>query len=304
MGMMSFESLKMDIQIKNIFKQFLKILGIGIIFLSESSYGNAHNLYEETQPWKHSYLNKTVKIPHPLVIISDFENIISSPAFKKINRLALAPFLDGRECHSGEKHPYIQSFRVYRILPENTPFELIQAFMIDERFSLLEKFIFKTLSLFEMGVKGGPPLYFVAKDSTDEKFTINELRVINEMFYLYSPSGDSSSSAGKARAILKAFKTRESHLQTISLEIETYQEFFDEKCQFYQSPEDQKKNKQWPQMAFQALSQFVSQQTSYTFKNMELNGKYIKLEVDEASLAFLLLNSSHLSIKNIVLHST
>ena len=298
---MSFESLKMGFKIKNIFKQFFKILVVSIIFFSESSYGNAGNVYEETRPWKHSYLNKTVTIPHPLIIISDFENIISSPAFKKINRLALAPFLDGRDCHSGERRPYINSYIIDRILPENTPFKLIQAFMIDEKFNLLEKFIFKTLSLFEIGVKGGPPLYFIARDSTDEKFIINELRVVNEMFYLYSPSGDSSSSARKARKILKAFKTQKSHFQTISLEIETYQEFFDEKCQFYQSPEDKKKIRRWPQTVFRVLSQFSRQKTPYIFEDMELKGKYITLKVDEVSLAFLLLNSSHLSIKNISL---
>ena len=124
-------------------------------------------------------------MPHPLIIISHFEHKISSPSLKKINRLALAPFLDGRDCHAETQNPYIDFFIVHRILPENTPLKLIYAFMIDEKFSLLEKFIFKTLSLFELGMKGGPPLYFIAKDSKNKKFVIHERRVITKMFYLY-----------------------------------------------------------------------------------------------------------------------
>ena len=270
------------------------------MLLFEPSYGAPLNVYEETRPWKNSYLNQTVQIPHPLIIVSHFEKTIISPSFQKINRLAWAPFLDGRDCHAGEKPPYVDFFIVHRILPEQTPFQLTQAFMIDEKFSLLEKFIFKTLSLFEIGIKGGPPLYFVAKDSKNQKFIINELRVINEMFYLYSPSNPLSS-AGKARTILKAFQIQKRHLQTVLLEVETYQEFFDEKCQFYQSPEDKKKNRKWPQKAFKALSQFSKQQKEYVFTNIELKGKYIQLKVNKKSLAFLLLNSASLSIKNITL---
>ena len=238
-----------------------------------------------------------------MIIISHFENKISSPSFKKINRLALAPFLGGRNCRAETNNPFIEFFTVHRILPEKTPLKLIQAFMIDKKFNLMEKFIFKTLSLFEIGIKGGPPMYFIAKDSNNEKFIIDEQRVIKELFYLYSPSNKSPpfSPAEKTRRILKVFPTQKLSLQTIFLEIETYQEFFNEKCRFYQSPEDKKKNRKWPLLAFQALSLFSKKQTQYVFKNIELKEKIIQLQVNKKSLAFLMLNSSHLSIKNITL---
>ena len=278
-----------------IFKYFFKTLILSTLLFSKFSYGSRLNAYEEIQPWRNSYLNKTVKVPHPLIIISHFEKMISSPSFKKIRRLALAPFLDGRNCHSGEGPPSIDFFRVHRILPENTPLHLTQAFMAGKKVSFMEKFVLKTLSLFEIGLKGGPSLYFIAKDLKNEKFIIQKRRVINEMFYHYFPSFP----AEKARTILKAFKDLQ--LQTVLLEMETYREFFNEKCRFYSPSEDQKRNKKWPQTAFKVLSQFSKQQKQYVLKNMELKGKYIQLTVNKFSLAFLLLNSSSLSIKNISL---
>lgn len=281
-----------------IFKCFLKTLILSTLLFSGLSYGSRFNAYEEIQPWRHSYLNKTVKIPHPLIVISLFEKKTSSPSFNKIRRLALAPFLDGRNCNSGEDPPFIDFFRVHRILPENTPLQLIHAFMAGKKINFMEKFILKTLSLFEMGLKGGPSLYFIAKDSTNNKFIINELRVINEMFYHYSPSPP----AEKARTILKAFKNLQR--QTVFLEMEAYHEFFNEKCRFYSSSEDQKKNKKWLQTAFKVLSQFSKQQKQYVLENIELKGKFIQLTVNKPSLALLLLNSSSLSIKNISLSET
>ena len=281
-----------------IFKCFFKILILSVLLFSELSYGSRLNAYEEIHPWRHSYLNKTVTIPHPLIVISPFEKKTSSPSFNKIRHLALAPFLDGRNCNSEEDPPSMDFFRVHRILPENTPLQLIQAFMVGKKINFVEKFILKTLSLFEIGLKGGPTLYFIAKDSTNNKFIINELRVINEMFYHYSPSLP----AEKARTILKAFKNLQ--LQTVLLEMETYHEFFNEKCRFYSSLEDQKKNEKWPQKAFEVLSQFSKQQKQYVLKNIELKGKSIQLTVNKTSLAFLLLNSSSLSIKNISLPET
>ena len=268
------------------------------MLFSELSYGSRLNAYEEIQPWRHSYLNKTVKVPHPLIIVSPSEKRATLPSFNKIKRLALAPFLNGRNCNAGEDPPSMDFFKIHLVLPENTPLQLVQAFMIGEKIGFMEKFILKTLSLFEIGLKGGPSVYFIAKDSKNKQFIIHELRVITEMFYHYSPSPP----AEKARTILKAFTNLQ--LKTVLLEIETYHEFFREKCQFYSSSEDQKNNKKWPQKAFEVLSQFSKQQKQYVLKNRELKGKFIQLTINKVSLALLLLNSSSLGIKNINLLET
>ena len=43
----------------------------------------------------------------------------------------------------------------------------------------------KLMSLLEIGVKGGPPTYYIVKDSSKQRFVVSDIRVYEGLFYIY-----------------------------------------------------------------------------------------------------------------------
>lgn len=257
--------------------------------------GNSQPLYQEIPLWKNEYVHQTIKIPHPLIMTSEWERPFSSPTLQTVKRFAQAPFLEGRKCSQGAKEPHIFAFTVESILPPNTPFKIIKAFsLVNKKTSILNKLFLQVLSLTGKGLRGSPPIYYTAQDPRKKKFNIDGRKIYTELFYIYSRP-----SAQKAKNLLQASPPQSR--QIVLLEIETYQEHF-EKCGFYPSKENKPAN--WPENAFNALVQFSKKHQQYKLDNIQKTGNQIEISMDQQSLALLLLNSSHLSISNIIKKSS
>ena len=252
--------------------------------------GNSQTLYQEVPLWKNDYVHQTFKIPHPLIMTSEWERPFSSSILQTVS-FAQAPFLNGRKCNQNAKKPYIFAFTVKSILSPHTPFKITKAFfLVNKKTSTPHKLFLQVFSLTGKGLRGGPRIYYIAQDSRKNKFNIDSRRIHKGLFYIYDQP-----SAQKAKNLLQIFQPQKT--QTVLLEIETYQEYF-EKCGFYQSKENKIEN--WPEGTFNALVQFSKQHQQYKLDNIQKTGNQIEVSIDKKSLALLLLNSSHLSISNII----
>ena len=155
---------------------------------------------EDVDLWKDSLLNQTIQVPHPLIVISDFQHV-SSPTIIRLNRLIVAPFLNGRKC--GVTGKTIFSGQIEKILPKNTPLKTTRVFKVVKDPGFMRSLTIKLMSLKELEVKGGPPTYYLVKDSDEELSAVSDIRIYDGLFYLYN-----GINAKKAAHVMAEFKKK------------------------------------------------------------------------------------------------
>ena len=242
--------------------------------------------------WKDSLLNKTVQVPHPLIVISDFQH--TSPIITKLNRLIMAPFLDGRRC--GITNKAVFSDRIEKILPANTPLITTRVFKVVRNPGVIRNLVIKLMSLKELGVKGGPPTYYLVKYSDEEQSAVSVIRIYDGLFYIYKGTG-----ARKAAHVMAEFAEKGEGLKRVLLHFENIREY-DKKCGYYRFPEEQKKinpAKEMKESIEAALELIETHSQNYDFGNIEVRKGQIEMDVSYKGLVFLILNSSPLHIKDI-----
>ena len=249
---------------------------------------------EEVYLWKgeHSLIEKTISIPHPLIITS-YTKPVSSDIFHKVNRILKAPYLDGGDC-SLNKDQYF-SRRVKGILSPKTPLIVIKAFHVLKNPGLLRKLILKLTDFMEIPGKGGPAIYYLVKGLNNQDF------IVDSVIY-FSTYG--SSRAKKAVRIISNFTEANKKIQRVLLKFELSKEH-DEKCG-YGWPKGQEPKRMKPTTEIKILMErtlriIEENRLIYTFKNVNSHSNQIEVDVDYKALTFLILNSSPLRIKSISL---
>ena len=241
---------------------------------------------------KHSLIGETLSIPHSLIVTS-YTHSVSSDVFQKVNRVLVAPYLDGANC-SLNKDQYF-SRRVEGILPPKTPLEIIKEFHVLKDSGLLRSFVLKLIDFFGIPGKGGPSIYYLVKDLKNQQFIMNSL----VYFVTYG-----SSRYKKATRIISDFTEAGKSIQNILLNFELSKEG-DKKCG-YGWPEGQEPKRMNPKEELKiimekALQRIKKYRPVYVFEDVRSRSNQIEVNVDDKALVFLILNSSPLRIKEISL---
>ena len=245
---------------------------------------------------KNSLIDQTVSIPQPLIIINYTQPEPSTP-FQNINRFLKPPHLDGKVCAAIKDQLFSQ--KIEGILPPNTPLKITKAFTIINNPGFIRNLVVKLMDFNGIGVKGGPLTYYIAMDSENKEFIINEITASNINFYIYNWSPSK-----KAARIISDFTKRGEQTQRVSLTFELSKEH-DEKCGYGwpkgQEPKRMKPEEEMQILIEKTLKTIEESSSLYVFKNINSNSNQIAVDVNDKSLAFLILNSSPLRIKNISL---
>ena len=267
------------------------ILVFCIVLLGQAFAQN--NTYQEAFPWRNSYIGRTMHLPRPFIIVHNFKDFLSSPTIDEINRLALKAELTGRPCGRGESDPHFLLFNVESVLPAKTSFTIKKAFITARQMGWGRSLFLKLLSLKGIGIRGDHSVYYYIAEEKDSKknFVIHEQRVHEELSYLYNTEG-----MKKAHSIINRFPSKGP--QTILMKIETYREYFRDKCR-YSNAKDINLLRNWPRKAFKAIVKFAEEHPEYLLKNAFYTKKGINITVNKQSLSLLILNSQNLSLKDI-----
>ena len=258
--------------------------------------GGAAVASEETKDiylWKgeHSLIGETLSIPHPL-IVTGYDSV-PSDVFQRVNRVLVAPYLDGANC-SLNKDQYF-SRKVEGILPLKTPLKVIKAFHVLKDPGLLRTFVLKLIDFFGVPGKGGPSIYYLVKDLKNQKFIMNSV----VYFVTYG-----STRYKKAVRIISDFIERGQTVQKVLLNFELSKES-DEKCGYGwpkgKEPKRMKPAKEMKMIMEKALQVMEKYRSVYVFEHVRSHPNQIKVNVDDKALFFLILNSSPLRIKDISL---
>ena len=249
---------------------------------------------EDIYLWKgkHSLIDETISIPHPLIVTS-YTQPIASDIFQRVNKILKAPYLDGGQC-SLNKDPYF-SRRVEGILPPKTPLAVIKAFYVLKKSGLFRKLILKLIDFMEIPGKGGPEIYYLVRTLKNQEFIIAS----STYFYTYG-----SLQAKKAACIISDFTEGDEEIQRVLLRFEL-SKTHDEKCGYGwpkgQEPKRIKPTEETKILMKRTLRIIEENRSVYTFKKVNNHINQIEVDIDYKSLAFLILNSSPLRIKDISL---
>ena len=251
---------------------------------------------EDVYLWKgkHSLKDQKISIPQYLIITGYAR---PSPLFQKAEGFLIPPYLEGEECsvYSG----IYFSKKVKGVFPPNTPLEVIEAFHVLKDPGLIEKLIIKILDFKGIGVKGGPVTYCLVRGPANREFILRETITYRPNFYRYN-----SPSAQRAANILSHFKGRDRKTKKVLLTFELTKEH-NEKCGWgWPKGEEPKipKPEEEIKVLMERAMQFMKTNSSlYTFENILSHSDQVEVDLGEKALAFLVLNSSPLRIKDISL---
>jgi len=248
--------------------------------------------------WKgeNSLKGQIIVIPQYLIIAS-YARAIPSALFQKVDNFLIPPFLDGREC-SANRDLYF-SRKVKGVLPPSASLQTVEAFHVLRDPTFTQKLMYKLLNFKGIGIKGGPITYYLVTDSSNEKFILTETIAYEPNFYRYN-----SEPAKRAAHILSRFTGRDQEIKRVLLTFELTEEH-NEKCG-WGWPKGKEPKKVKPEEEIKIVKKrtikFLEKHNSlYTFENIQSQTNQIELGVNKKSLAFLILNSSPLRIKNISL---
>lgn len=251
---------------------------------------------EDVYLWKskHSLKGQTISIPHYLIITNYTR---ASPLLRKVNRFLYPPYLEGGEC-SVNRDIYF-SLKVKGVLPPNTALEVIEMFYVRKDPGLIEKLMFKILDFKGIGIKGGPAAYCLARDLENREFILREIIAYKPNFYLYN-----SLPAKRAANILSHWTEQGQKTKKVLLTFELTKEH-NEKCG-WGWPKGKKPKIMKPEKEIKILMekavQFMKKNSSfYTFEDINIRSDQVEAALGEKALAFLILNSSPLRIKDISL---
>ena len=253
--------------------------------------------FEDVYLWKGKYSLKDQSISIPQYLIITSYHSPPSALFQKVNRFLVPPSLDGGEC-SANRDRYF-SRKVKAILPPKTSLKVIEAFHILKDPGLIRKLVVKLLDFKGIGVKGGPATYYLVRDSQKKEFILNEIIAYEPNFYFYD-----SLPAKRVANILSHFTKPNQEARKVLLSFELTEEH-NEKCG-WGWPKGQKPERMEPEKEIKVLMersvQFMQKHSSlYTFEDIQSHSDQVEVRLDNKALAFLILNSSPLRIKDISL---
>lgn len=251
---------------------------------------------EDVYLWKskHSLKGQNISIPHYLIITNYTR---ASPLLRKVNRFLYPPYLEGREC-SVNRDIYF-SLKVQDVLPPNTPLDVIEVFYVRKDPGLMEKLMFKILDFKGIGIKGGPTTYCLARDSKNREFILREITAYKPNFYLYK-----SLPAKKAANILSLWTNQDQQTKKVLLTFELTKEH-NKKCGWGwpkgKEPKIMKPEEEIKILMEKAVQFMKKNGPLYTFEDIHIRSDQVEVALGEKALAFLILNSSPLRIKDISL---
>ena len=266
---------------------------IWILFFLLGWSSSASAEVEDVYLWKrHSLIDKTISVPHPLIITS-YTKPVSLDVFQRVNGFLRASYLDGGRC-SINKGKYF-SKKVKGIIAPNTPLTVIKVFHVLKNLGLFEKFIMKLIDFKGGPEKVGPELYYLVRDLNSHEFIVAS----GSCFYTYGSPGSK-----KAARIISDFTGKNKGIQRVLLTFELSKDF-DEKCGYGypkgQEPKRINPKEEMKMLIEQALQFIETYKSSYAFQDIIRRSNQIEMDVGDKALAFLLLNSSPLRIKDISL---
>lgn len=248
--------------------------------------------------WKseNSLKGQNITIPQYLIIAS-YARAIPSALFQKVDNFLIPPFLDGRECSVNSDLYFLR--KVKGVLPPSTSLQAVEALHALRNPTFMQKLMYKFLHFKGIGIKGGPITYYLVTDSTNEEFILTETIAYEPNFYRYN-----SQPARRAALILSHFTEKDQEIKRVLLTFELTEEH-NEKCG-WGWPKGKEPKKIKPEEEIKIVKeraiQFLEKHSSlYTFEHIQSQTNQIELGVNKKSLAFLILNSSPLRIKNISL---
>ena len=247
---------------------------------------------------KHSLKGQKTSIPQYLIITSHIQPT-SSPLFQEVNSFLIPPQLEGGNCSVNRDKYFSRKAKVDGVLPPNTALEVIEVFYVLQDPGLIEKLILKILDFKGIGIKGGPTTYCLARDTENREFILRETITYKPNFYLYN-----ALPAKRAANIISHFTKGDQKTKKVLLTFELTKEH-DEKCG-WGWPEGQEPKRMEPEEEIRVLMekvmQFMKKNSSlYTFEGIRSHFDQVEVSLSEKALAFLILNSSPLRIKEISL---
>ena len=253
---------------------------------------------EDVYLWKGKYSLKDQKISIPqYLIIRSYARSIPSPLFQKVDSFLIPPYLEGGECSVNRDIYSLQ--KIKGVLPPNTPFKAIRGFYVLQNPGLIKKLIHKVLDFRGVGIKGGPATYYLVRDSKNKEFILNETIAYEPNFYRYK-----SLPAKRAANILSHLTEQNQETKKVLLTFELTKEH-NEKCGWgWPKGKEPKriKPKEEIKILKERILQFMQKNNSpYIFENIQSRFDQMELDLNRKALAFLILNSSPLRIKNISL---
>lgn len=253
---------------------------------------------EDVYLWKseNSLEGQSISIPHYLIIAS-YPRSVPSTLFQEVDRFLIPPYLSGGQCSSNRDLYFMR--KVKGVLPPNTHLEVTEAFYVLKNPVFMQKLTHKILHFIGIGFKGGPLTYYLARDSKNKQFILNEIITYEPNFYNYD-----SLSAQRAANILSHFTEKNQETQQVSLTFELTDEH-NKKCGWgWPKGEEPKKikPKEEIKILMRKVVEFMQKHISfYVFENIQIHSDQLELTLNRNALAFLILNSSPLRIKNISL---
>ena len=243
--------------------------------------------------WNDDRLNKTVRLPHPLVVLRKV------PPLLKERELRAPPSLQGRGCGGRDKVNF--SLKVEKILPAKEPLKVMKVFVVLNNPGVIKKFFYKVLSLKNWHTfRGGPLIYYQVQDSKKQEYVMSELHLYKDFYITDFPH------AVKPSVVLSRFKTSlVNKTRIVKLELESVEEHI-EKCNYYESVEDKKSRIQKQKQATQKMINSLlkaerSLGQGIVLQNFQQSTRQV--EVNIKGLIWLMFNSSALRIKNIKINS-